>query len=279
MTQSAFTLFDTAIGACAIAWGERGVVGVWLPEQDAAATRGRISRRLPDAREASPTPDVQRTIEAIVDLLAGAPSNLTAVSLDMDGVPEFNRRVYAIAREIQPGRTLSYGEIAARLGDPSQARAVGQALGQNPFPIVVPCHRVLAANGKTGGFSAPGGVSTKLRLLEIERARASAIPDRNAAIRATLPTAGGYVTADFGRRSLLPGACRWWTGRWPARCAQDDRLYSGPLACHPEERSDEGSRARLRERRVESGIPRCARDDRPKRSSTVILRSRSRSKR
>ena len=94
----------------------------------------------------------------------------------MNGVPEFHQRVYAIAREIQPGRTLSYGEIAARLGDPSLARAVGQALGQNPFPIVVPCHRVLAANGKTGGFSAPGGVSTKLRMLEIERARASAIP-------------------------------------------------------------------------------------------------------
>ena len=176
MTQTGFTLFDTAIGACAIAWGERGVVGLWLPEPDAAATRRRVSRRLPEARESAPPPEVQRAIDAIVELLAGTPSDLTAVTLDMNGVPEFNRRVYAIAREIQPGQTLSYGEIAARLGDPSQARAVGQALGQNPFPIVVPCHRVLAANGKTGGFSAPGGVSTKLRLLEIERARASAIP-------------------------------------------------------------------------------------------------------
>jgi methylated-DNA-[protein]-cysteine S-methyltransferase len=172
----AFTLFDTAIGACAIAWGERGVVGIWLPEPDAAATRRRISRRLPHAPEAAPPPEIQRTIEEIVNLLAGVPMDLTGIPLDMNGVPEFNQRVYAIAREIQPGRTLGYGEIAARLGDPSQARAVGQALGQNPFPIVVPCHRVLAANGKTGGFSAPGGVSTKLRLLEIERARASAIP-------------------------------------------------------------------------------------------------------
>ena len=176
MTPIAFALFDTAIGACALAWGDRGIVGLWLPEPDAAATRRRISRRLPHATEAAAPPEIQRTIERIVDLLAGSPSDLTAVSLDMNGVPEFHLRVYAIAREIQPGRTMSYGEIAARLGDPSQARAVGQALGQNPFPIVVPCHRVLAANGKTGGFSAPGGVPTKLRMLEIERARASAIP-------------------------------------------------------------------------------------------------------
>ena len=176
MTPIAFTLFDTAIGPCALAWGDRGIVGLWLPEPDATATRRRIARRLPRAVEGAPLPEIQRAIEGIVDLLAGSPSDLTGVHLDMNGVPEFNQRVYAIAREIQPGRTMSYGEIAARLGDPSQARAVGQALGQNPFPIVVPCHRVLAANGRTGGFSAPGGVSTKLRLLEIERARASAIP-------------------------------------------------------------------------------------------------------
>ena len=96
--------------------------------------------------------------------------------LDMDGVPEFHRRVYELARAIPPGQTLTYGEIARRLGDPSQARAVGAALGANPFPFLVPCHRVLAANGRTGGFSAPGGVSTKLRILEIEGARANAIP-------------------------------------------------------------------------------------------------------
>jgi methylated-DNA-[protein]-cysteine S-methyltransferase len=176
MTTFAFTLFDTSIGPCAIAWGERGVVGVHLPEATEARTRARVLRRFPGGREAPPPPEVQRAIDGIVALLRGEASDLSAVALDMGRVPPFHRRVYEIARTIPPGATLSYGEIAARLGDPSVARAVGQALGQNPFAIVVPCHRVLAAGRRSGGFSAPGGVRTKLRLLEIEGARARAIP-------------------------------------------------------------------------------------------------------
>ena len=93
------------------------------------------------------------------------------VALDLREIPAFHRRVYDIARHIPPGATLSYGEVAQRLGEPGAARAVGQALGRNPFPIVVPCHRVLAAHARSGGFSAPGGVATKLKLLMIERAR------------------------------------------------------------------------------------------------------------
>jgi methylated-DNA-[protein]-cysteine S-methyltransferase len=96
---------------------------------------------------------------------------LSHVTLDLDGLPDFNRRVYDVARTIRPGDTLSYGEIAARLGDRNLARDVAQALSQNPFPLIVPCHRVLAAGGKMGGFSAPGGVRTKLRLLSIEGAQ------------------------------------------------------------------------------------------------------------
>ena len=176
MSQTSFALFDTAIGACGIAWGERGITATWLPEANALALRNRITLRRRDAREAPPPDDVRRVIDAIVALLSGASSDFSAARLDMDGLPDFHRRVYETARAIPPGQTLTYGEIARRLGDPSQARAVGQALGANPFPILVPCHRVLAANGKTGGFSAPGGVSTKLRLLEIEGARADAIP-------------------------------------------------------------------------------------------------------
>ncbi|HEY1252694.1 MAG TPA: methylated-DNA--[protein]-cysteine S-methyltransferase [Thermoanaerobaculia bacterium] len=175
MTTS-FNVFDTAIGACGIAWGERGVTHAWLPERDAARLRGRIARRLPDAREARPTEEIREVIDRIAAHLAGSPSDLSSVPLDLDGVPDFHRRVYAIARAIPPGETLSYGEIASRLGDPTQARAVGQALGANPIPILIPCHRVLAAQGRTGGFSAPGGVATKLRLLEIEGAAAAAIP-------------------------------------------------------------------------------------------------------
>jgi methylated-DNA-[protein]-cysteine S-methyltransferase len=94
----------------------------------------------------------------------------------MDGVPPFERRVYEVARTIVPGATLAYGDIAARLGAPGEARAVGQALGHNPFPLVVPCHRVLAAGGKVGGFSANGGIATKLRLLSIEGAQTSSAP-------------------------------------------------------------------------------------------------------
>jgi methylated-DNA-[protein]-cysteine S-methyltransferase len=169
-------LFDTAIGACGIAWGARGLLGIQLPEASEARTRARMRRRFPDAREAPPPLDVQRAIEGIVALLGGEAVDLSAVELDMAGVPPFDRRVYEVARTIPAGATLAYGDIAARLGAPGEARAVGQALGQNPFPIVVPCHRVLAAGGKVGGFSANGGIATKLRLLSIERAKTSATP-------------------------------------------------------------------------------------------------------
>ena len=176
MTARSFALFDTAIGACGIAWGERGVVGVQLPEASAARTRERMRRRFPDAAEAPPPPAVERAIEGIAALLRGEPADLSAVALDLDGVGEFERRVYEVARTIAPGTTLTYGAIAARLGMPGEARAVGQALGENPFPLVVPCHRVLAAGGKVGGFSANGGIATKMRLLSIEGARTSEEP-------------------------------------------------------------------------------------------------------
>ena len=172
MTERSFYLFATPIGVCGIAWGDRGVVGVQLPESSEAAVRARVRREFPDAREAAPPPEVQRAVEAIVALLGGEAQDLSFVELDMRRVPPFHRRVYDIARTISPGATLSYGDIARRLGEPGAARDVGSALGQNPFAIVVPCHRVLAAHGKLGGFSAHGGVTTKLRLLSIEGVQA-----------------------------------------------------------------------------------------------------------
>jgi methylated-DNA-[protein]-cysteine S-methyltransferase len=171
MDSPAFTLFDTAIGRCGIVWGDRGIVGVQFPEGNDSATRHRIQHRFPAAREAVAPAPIQQTIDDIVALLRGERRDLNAAVLDIDAIPAFNRRVYEVARSIPPGSTLSYGEVAERLGDRGLAREVAQALGQNPFPIVVPCHRVLAAGGKMGGFSAPGGVRTKLRLLTIERAR------------------------------------------------------------------------------------------------------------
>jgi methylated-DNA-[protein]-cysteine S-methyltransferase len=166
-----FTLFQTAIGYCGIVWSGHGIASVRIAEKSEQSVRNRIVRRYPGAREVSPPPDVQRAIADTVALLNGEAKDLRSVALDFDGVPDFNRRVYEVARTIRPGETLSYGEIAARLGDRSLARDVAQALSENPFPIVVPCHRVLAAGGKMGGFSAPGGVRTKLRMLSIEGAR------------------------------------------------------------------------------------------------------------
>jgi methylated-DNA-[protein]-cysteine S-methyltransferase len=115
---------------------------------------------------------VRGAIDGIVALLGGEARDLSDVELDMRQVAPFHRRVYEAARAIPPGATLSYGEIAARLGEPGAARDVGSALGQNPFPIIVPCHRVVGAKGKLGGFSAHGGVKTKLRLLSIEGVQA-----------------------------------------------------------------------------------------------------------
>ena len=176
MTSHGFALFDTPIGSCGIAWGTRGVVAVQLPAARELETRARLLERLPDALEKPPPPDVQLALNAIGALLRGEASDLSVVPLDMDRVPPFHRRVYEVARTIPPGATLSYGELAGRLGAPGSARAVGQALGRNPFAIVVPCHRVLAASGKLGGFSANGGVATKLRLLSLERARGDGAP-------------------------------------------------------------------------------------------------------
>src|SRR6266850_1892224 len=139
MAEHGFALFATPIGRCAIVWGERGIVAVRLPER-------------------------------IVALLQGQAIDLSSIALDLDGVPAFDREVYGLARSIPCGSTTTYGEIAARLNERGSARDVGVALARNPFAIVVPCHRVLAAGGKAGGFSAMGGLKKKLRLLMIERA-------------------------------------------------------------------------------------------------------------
>jgi len=164
-------LFDTAIGRCGIAWHERGLLGVQLPELSDTRTLSRLSQKAPGARPAAMPEIVQQACDAMTALLNGEARDLTFIALDQDNVPAFNRGVYDIARAIAPGETLTYGEIATRLGDKQLSRAVGKALGENPFPIVIPCHRVLAANGKTGGFSASGGVTTKFKMLAIERAK------------------------------------------------------------------------------------------------------------
>jgi methylated-DNA-[protein]-cysteine S-methyltransferase len=170
MHHLAYTLFRTSIGACGIAWGAHGVVALQLPEASESATVARLLRAHAAASLQRPEPDQQRVIEDIVALLAGQPRDLRYIRLDLRLVPPFHQRVFEVVRNIPPGSTRSYGEVAVLCGERHAARAVGQAMARNPCPIIVPCHRVLAAGGKSGGFSAPGGVTTKLRLLAIEGA-------------------------------------------------------------------------------------------------------------
>ena len=173
MAQSGFALFGTAIGYCAVAWSDAGISGLQLPEGTAADTLDRLRRRVSGVREGAPPAGVREAIRGVTALLAGARIDLSAVTLDYRDTNAFDRSVYEVTRMIRAGETLTYGEIAARLGDPGQARPVGQALGRNSWPIIIPCHRVTAAGGKMGGFSARGGVATKLRLLAIESAHAA----------------------------------------------------------------------------------------------------------
>ena len=171
MADSGHALFDTAIGRCGIAWGPLGLTAVQLPEASDVATVRRLLSGAGRSEAANELPSrVVQAIEGVQALLNGQRRDLLELSLDMARLTEFQRSVYAIARAIPPGHTRTYGEVACELGDMKLARAVGQALGHNPFAPVVPCHRVLAAGNRPGGFSATGGADTKLRMLAIEGA-------------------------------------------------------------------------------------------------------------
>lgn len=169
-STTGWATFDTRIGVCGIAWGEAGITGVALPADSDDAAGEYLRSRYPAADEEPATSQIEQAIERIRQVLDGARDSLADLELDYTGVHEFPRRVYEIARTVEPGSTITYGEIAAQLGGPGLARAVGRALGDNPFPIVVPCHRVLGADGAIGGFSASGGARTKRHMLLLEGA-------------------------------------------------------------------------------------------------------------
>jgi methylated-DNA-[protein]-cysteine S-methyltransferase len=177
LPESGYALFDTAIGRCALVWRGGLVVGAALPETTDERARAGLARRFPGAVEAEPPSFVERAIEKIVGLLAGDRTDLGDVPLDLAAGSEFERSVWEAARRIPCGEVRSYGDIALDIGAAQGAQAVGVALGRNPVPIIVPCHRVLAADGKSGGFSAPGGVETKFRILEIEGAKRVGEPE------------------------------------------------------------------------------------------------------
>lgn len=169
-------LFATAIGDCGIAWTADALAAVQLPESTREGTRRRLLRYTGEVPEQAPPAFVQAAIRRTQALLQGAHDDLADLPLDLEGIPEFHRRVYEVTRAIPPGEVLTYGEVARRIGEPNASRAVGQALGRNPFAPVIPCHRVMAAGGRSGGFSAEGGAMTKLRMLEIEGAKLGGEP-------------------------------------------------------------------------------------------------------
>ncbi|KJC33596.1 cysteine methyltransferase [Bradyrhizobium sp. LTSP885] len=173
MAGRGYTIFDTAIGRCGIAWGEIGVVGVQLPEAREIETRRRLFRLYPDARDMRPSEEIEVAIESIAAILRGGNSDLTGVTLDMTDIPAFNQRVYQFVRTIPRGETRIYDEVASALGASGAVYSVAQAISRNPFMIIVPCHRVLEAGHYADPISPHGGSISKRRLLSIEGAQTS----------------------------------------------------------------------------------------------------------
>jgi methylated-DNA-[protein]-cysteine S-methyltransferase len=164
-----YHIFDTARGFCAIAWSDMGITRFRLPEPNAEATEQSLLRRLPDATPATPPPEVARAIDAATRYFSGEKIDFTGVPLDLGKQNELFSKIYAAARRLGWGETTTYGALAKQFGDDWEiAREVGQAMAKNPIPLIIPCHRVLAAGGKVGGFSAPGGSATKTKMLEME---------------------------------------------------------------------------------------------------------------
>lgn len=171
-----FALFPTSLGECGVAWREETVIATSLPGRTPGETAARLARRAGGQR-GEPPAGIRRAVAAMTALLAGEQTDLKDICCDFSGVPEFEAAVYAIIRGIPPGETLTYGDVAVQLGDKLLAQNVGRALGRNPLPIIVPCHRVMGANGKPTGFSAYGGIETKLRMLAIEGAQRGLFDD------------------------------------------------------------------------------------------------------
>lgn len=180
MKQAAYCLFETPLGTCGIAWnvsdssdGQPVVTFFQLPEATKKSTEKRIAGSSHGRRTNAPPPRIAAIIGKVQMHLRGDVQDFLDIVVDLDGAGSFARQVYEAIRKIPAGRTVTYGELAKEMNRPTAARAVGQALGRNPIPLIIPCHRVLAARGKAGGFSAPGGVETKTRMLAIEGATGS----------------------------------------------------------------------------------------------------------
>lgn len=159
-------IFDTALGAFGIGWTDKGIARLQLPSLEQGALERRVNRQ--GAQMGQPTRMIDAVIDMIEDYAEGNVVEFRDVALDLTGVPEFHQRAYQLLLEFGWGQTTTYGDLARALGDVTLSRAVGQAMGNNPIPLIIPCHRVLASGGKAGGFSAPGGASSKVRMLALE---------------------------------------------------------------------------------------------------------------
>jgi methylated-DNA-[protein]-cysteine S-methyltransferase len=183
-TAHHYLVFETAGGFCGIAWSKAGIARFQLPTKSAEATERLVLRRLPGAEPGEPPPEVAEAVAAVQRYFAGAPTDFSRFTLDLGEQDDFFRRIYAAARQVPWGRTTTYGALAKELGvGPEAARDVGQAMARNPVALIIPCHRVLAAGGKIGGFSAPGGATAKLRMLELEGIRLGPPPSAQDSFR------------------------------------------------------------------------------------------------
>lgn len=191
MGGRAYTVFDTVVGRCAIAWSVAGIVGVQLADAREIDTRRHLLRRFPDARDTKPSAEIEAAIDGLKALLRGEPVDLSDVALDMSDVAPLHRRIYELVRTIPRGETLTVAEIAARLGASGAVLSVGQALSKNPFALLVPCHRAVPARGDTGGAPACGGIVSRYRLLSIEGALAGRGPTLFDALLFAPPRAPG----------------------------------------------------------------------------------------
>jgi methylated-DNA-[protein]-cysteine S-methyltransferase len=164
-----YLMFETARGFCGIAWNDVGITRFQLPAKTAQAAEQRLLRRAPGASPGEPTPEVAEAVSAAKRYFEGQATDFSKLTLDLGDQDAFFKRIYAAARRLGWGETTTYGALAKELGaGPEAARDVGQAMAKNPMPLIIPCHRVLAAGGKVGGFSAPGGAATKIWMLELE---------------------------------------------------------------------------------------------------------------
>jgi methylated-DNA-[protein]-cysteine S-methyltransferase len=168
-TARNYFIFETAGGFCGIAWNDVGITRFQLPTRSAEATERALLRRLPGAEPGAPTPAVMEAVAAVKRYFQGDETDFSGFNLDLSEQDASFKEIYAAARRVGWGRTTTYGTLAKELGaGPEAARDVGEAMAKNPVALFIPCHRVLAAGGKVGGFSAPGGAATKLRMLALE---------------------------------------------------------------------------------------------------------------